>query len=198
MNKVERERGIIKVLLKNGFKIIKNSILIFICIVMAILAFHGMKVKKDINFIPSVFGYTYLNVLSGSMSPEFEINDVVIGEKISDTSTLKIGDIITYKDSNMLVTHRIVEIIDEGSYFKTKGDVNKIADGRLVPKENVISIVKTVIPKAGYLVAKFQDFTFLAFVWIILTYYIISELIVEMKKRKQKQQEDLAINKIHS
>lgn len=178
-----KERNNKKVTLKKIISSLKRGLLAVICLCFVILAYHGMKVRKDPEFIPSVFGHTYLNVLSGSMEPEISTYDLTIGKKVKDSNTLSVGDIITFRDGDMLVTHRIIEIID-GNVYRTKGDSNAFADENLVERSNVISLIKYKIPYGGYVVAKFQDFSFLALVWLILIYSIIKELIKELKKEK--------------
>lgn len=148
-----------------------------------ILSFNGIKIKSDANYIPTIFGYTYLNVLSGSMAPEFDVNDLIIGKTVNKSTKINVGDIITYRDGQMLVTHR-VQNIEEGNKFLTKGDANEINDAKLVPFESVISIHKTTLPKLGIIAAKFQDFTFLALAFLIFMYFIVKELLIEFKKIK--------------
>lgn len=98
-------------------------------------------------------------VLSGSMLPEIEINDIVVTKKISGEE-LEIGDIITFiapdaRYGGISITHRILEkYYDEslGSYtYRTKGDANNVADASLVPNANVLGKVILKIPKLGYL-----------------------------------------------
>lgn len=170
-------------LLKIG-SLLKNTLLALMILVSSILAFHGIKVNTEEDFIPSVLNYSYLNVLSGSMSPEFAANDAIFGKKVSEETNLSVGDIITFKDENLLVTHRVVEILDNGKAFKTKGDANSSIDKKIINKENIVSVVKFVIPKGGYVIAKFQNLTFLFLLWLIVLYYIFSELYAEYKKSK--------------
>lgn len=183
---------------KIGFKKLINDIgniaffVLFIAIL--VLSYQSVKLKTNSEYIPRIFGQTYLNVLSGSMSPEFNPNDLILGRKIENANSLSTGDIITFKDGNMLVTHRIVEIVEPGKKFVTKGDANKVEDQRVVEESNIISKYYITIPKAGYVVAKFQDYTFLGFCWLIIMYMIISELIKEFKVLKKKTKENIKDN----
>lgn len=179
---------------KYGF--FKVAKFVLFCVTVAIvfsLAFGGIMIRKNPDYIPTILGHTYLNVLSNSMSPEFNTRDLVIGKKIKSPSDIKVGDIITFRDQKMLVTHRVHEIKD--GKFITKGDANDVTDSNLVPFENIVSKHTLMIPKAGIIVAKFQDFGFLAMLWCIFMYYIVKELIVEIKKIKEKKnQEKLEMN----
>ena len=61
-----------------------------------------------------------------------------------------VDDIIMYRYDGETVTHRIVEIIDNG--FITKGDANEFNDDYVVYKDDIIGKVSIIIPKYGYVV----------------------------------------------
>lgn len=83
----------------------------------------------DSDRIPSVFGYAPVIVLSGSMSPTFEVGDMIIIQK-TDPATLKVNDVICYLEEESAVTHRIMEIqqADGQPVFITQGDANNTED----------------------------------------------------------------------
>jgi len=94
-------------------------------------------------------------VATGSMEPTIKPGDMILVKKISnmdEINTLKVGDIILFKRGNILISHRIIEILDtdeEGVQFKTKGDKNSGPDTDLVKSADVKGLVKYVIPKIG-------------------------------------------------
>lgn len=96
---------------------------------------------------PTLFGYAAAVVVSGSMSPTIEVDDMVIIHRQDSYSR---RDIITYKDGEILVTHRIEDITDGG--YITKGDANNTTDGTISP-DRVVGRVILVIPKVGALIA---------------------------------------------
>ena len=53
----------------------------------------------------NIFGYTYFVVVSGSMSGEIEVNDIVI---VDITKKVKVDDIVAFKSDKSIVTHRLV------------------------------------------------------------------------------------------
>ena len=57
-----------------------------------------------------MFGYTALEVVTGSMSGTIEIGDLVIVELTKD---INVGDIIVYGQDDNLITHRVIEINEE-------------------------------------------------------------------------------------
>jgi len=99
--------------------------------------------KED---MPHLFGYSMSIVISGSMEPELSVNDLII---IKGQESYDIGDIITYRNGNNYVTHRIVENLDTG--FITKGDANNVADLGVVEESNILGKTVFVIPNVGAL-----------------------------------------------
>ena len=93
---------------------------------------------------PTFFGFSSSVVLTGSMSPDIEPNDVVISRK---QSRYAVGDIITFESEGSSVTHRIVAADEEG--YRTKGDANNTADDMPVKQESITGKVISVIPKVG-------------------------------------------------
>ncbi|WMJ21944.1 signal peptidase I [Paludicola sp. MB14-C6] len=176
-----------RVFLKKAFTktMIKRYIICLLLIIVYILSFQSIKMRKDINYIPTILGNTYLNVLSDSMLPKFKVHDLVIGKVVKNSSKIHEGDIITFKEGGMLVTHRVMQVKDGGASFVTKGDANKAADEKVVTKENLVSRYRFHIPYFGYVAAKFQDFKFLGLIGLIFMYFIVKELIKEIMKKKK-------------
>ena len=86
--------------------------------------------------IPSFCGWKPFIVLSGSMETQIKTGDLVI-VKETDNEKLKEGDIIAFRNNAVVVTHRIVEKIeDEG---KIPGKFKKV--------EMNIKVDKTAIKK---------------------------------------------------
>ncbi len=103
---------------------------------------------------PSVFGITPMVVQSGSMSgnakDHIEVGDLIFTVK-PNIAELKKGDIISYMEGDIAVTHRIVDIkTDENGKlsFITKGDANNTEDPA-VSEDAVFGIYKGRIAKLG-------------------------------------------------
>lgn len=135
-------------------------------------------------------------VLTGSMLPDIQVNDVVVTKKV-EANTLKVGDIITFASADSrfagtIITHRIIKINPAknkgGITFQTKGDNNNVADSTLVPEANIYGKVILKIPKLGYL----QEFLATDGGWIIVILipcltvisYDIVKLFKGLKRRK--------------
>lgn len=104
-------------------------------------------------FSVGVFSYFPSAIVSGSMSPEIAIGDVVIVKK-EPAASVDVGDVIMFREDNIRIAHRVVEIgMDEAGreFFWTKGDANKSRDTDPVFPEQVIGQVVYTIPKAGWL-----------------------------------------------
>jgi signal peptidase I len=108
---------------------------------------------------PSLFGYQFKTVLSGSMEPTFDTGSIIVVKPSDKNLNYQKGDIITFKkDESTIVTHRIIDVIkNKGSVlYKTKGDNNEDPDSDPVLSQNVLAeYTGLTIPYLGY----FQDFT---------------------------------------
>lgn len=133
-----------------GIKIAACALRIALITVLALLLacnLYFIAARAITGEHPSLFGYSTAIVVSGSMSPEIEVDDMVV---IHRENTYSCGEIITYKDGASLVTHRIHEITDDG--YITKGDANNTDDGTISP-DSVVGRVVLAIPKVGKLIS---------------------------------------------
>lgn len=99
----------------------------------------NMMDKKYVNF----FGYTFFNVVTGSMEDTIHINDVIL---VKITDDYKENDIVTYLNNNDFITHRIIEM--DGDIIITKGDANNTPDNP-IDKSVILGKVIKIIPKLG-------------------------------------------------
>lgn len=101
-----------------------------------------------------LFSLTPYVVMSGSMEPSIRTGSLCFVDG-SDTDA-KPGDVIAFRAADgILVTHRVVDVTEEGSYI-TRGDNNNEADTAPVSKENVTGKTLFSIPAAGYAVMKLR------------------------------------------
>lgn len=85
----------------------------------------SINILLTVSSYTSIFGYNSIKVVSGSMIPSIKLNSVIVIKK----SNYKVGDIITFKKDNVLITHRIKEI--DGNNVTTMGDSNNTADSSI-------------------------------------------------------------------
>lgn len=126
---------------------------LFLVIVLPFLIFNLtliIKSKLYPNKIADFMGYKPFIVMSGSMETTINIGDLVIVKKVN-SSSIHAGDIIAFKNGNIVISHRVKEIInDSGTYkFKTKGDNNNVADDFIVNSDAIEGIFVNKIPGLG-------------------------------------------------
>lgn len=112
--------------------------------------YSSYLVKKEQQYLPTVFGLTGVTIQTGSMAPNAEVGDYVV-IKLPKVDEIQEGDIITFKDNNILVTHRVETIVEENGRkaFSTKGDANNTTDENLVYLDNIVGVSVLVVPKLG-------------------------------------------------
>lgn len=100
----------------------------------------------------SIFGYTFLQVLSDSMSPEFERGDVIVAQSYNG-ETLSVGDVVVFvapsgANQGKTVTHRIVEVVNDGENvkYRTKGDAAQFADSWELSAQDIKAVYIKVMP----------------------------------------------------
>ena len=84
--------------------------------------------------------------MSGSMEDTLSVGDIVV---IKEAKTYSKNDIVSFREGNSVITHRIIDIADDG--FITKGDANNAVDSEVVKQENVIGKEILIIPWIGYI-----------------------------------------------
>ena len=136
---------------------------------------------------PSFFNIELYTVISESMSPRLNINDIVIVKKGYEIESYKKGNIITFIRDNEVITHRIDRVIsaDMRPAFITKGDNNKVEDEEIVKYENIIGKVVLTMPKVGALVNLLKNKLF--FVSILCLLFGIMYFDNKSKKRRQER-----------
>lgn len=116
-------------------RVIKYFVIAILVLLATIFIWVFVQTKISPNKIPSIFGYKPFIVLSGSMESELYKGDLAIVKNV-DSKSLKENDIIAFRDDeNHVVTHRIIDIVDDG--FITKGDNNNNKDSGTVSKEKI-------------------------------------------------------------
>ena len=164
-NKIKNKR-----MTKKIFKYIILNILIILFIINLILSFEENT---------HILGIYMFNIVSESMEPTLEVNDVVVVQKC-ESSQLQKGDIITFQQDGRIISHRILDITKEKNIikFRTKGDNNEIPDSDLILESQVYGKVLFSIKKIGKIISYIQNIRgminivffiiiFLYFVWFI-------------------------------
>lgn len=149
--------------------------------ILYIVIFTILLIALAINIFSlsetSLFGIRIYKIGSGSMEPYLKVNDVIL---IKESDDYKTQDIVTYRNENEYITHRIVSI--NSKEIITKGDANNTYDDPIT-KDKIV----------GKLIYKFHIFSFISFMlnkpiaWILL--FIIGLIIIFLGPNKKTETE---------
>ena len=157
-------------------------VVFFLLLIVAVYNFWQLKVlKKD---YANYFGYTFMEVISGSMAKTINVNDYVL---IKLTKEIAEGDVITFNVNDTIVTHRVLTITQDK--ILTKGDANHDSDN-MITYDDVIGKVVFVGHEYGvyFKVLKTPSVFVTAFISLILFDLALSdekkEAISDEKKKE--------------
>lgn len=186
------------------------TVILVIAILFAIVCSYSAFTTKSGSGVPSIFGFEPFAVQSDSMAPFFYKGDLVIDKKVTDASTLEVGDIITFwtviNGYKVLNTHRIVEIYDYGDHFAfdTKGDAATEIDYLGVHQGDIVGKYLTHIPKLGSVLDFLQTSkgffccivipVALFFIYQLISFFKTLNLYRTEKIKMQLQEEMAAMN----
>lgn len=163
---------------KNKLKIASNIFFTIFMIIMAVLIFITAQ-SKFTGKEPNLFNHRVYIVDSGSMSPTIKVDSMIIVKESEPNEIIK-GDVITYyghsKDSR--VTHRVMDIENNGEFFTTKGDANEVNDPMPLEGKQLIGKVVFKVPIIGKVFRYLNTdvgmgvLVLLTIIWIVVPYII--------------------------
>ncbi len=177
---------------------IKKTISIIVILILIPILLISIVILVDShthpNEVPSFFGWKPFIVLSGSMETQISAGDIVVVKEI-DTNELKKGDIIAFKDGNIVITHRIDEVteIDGKTQYITKGDNNNTQDIGYVSPEQIEGVFKFKVSRLGNLAMFIQ--TPLGMIVCLSIPIIIIILLQTADSKKEKEELISKLNK---
>lgn len=181
--------------MKKVIKKILNILKVIILILLILFALFTVYQKVFPNN-PSAFGFRTYSIITKSMEPVLKKGDVILVQE-RNTSSYKVGDIITFKGTSgdlkgKIVTHEIVGIkLENGkNIFYTKGIQNISEDPAVYENE----ILGKYIYKFKFfsLIERIMD-TKIGFILIIIIplgyiyFYEIRDIIKDVKNIKNKE-----------
>ena len=139
--------------------ILSWTIFVILVLIAIFLIYYFVSSKvyasKGEDFRPPISLYT---ILTTSMEPNINRNDVIVDLTIKNPEDIKVGDVITFVSTSsltkgMVITHRVINVKQDanGYSYQTKGDANLSPDTSYVPFSNVNGKVLFRIPKLGLL-----------------------------------------------
>ncbi|MBR1802457.1 MAG: signal peptidase I [Clostridia bacterium] len=170
---------------------IKNFMIVLIYILLVPLLIYNVTLIVQAivnpNETPSMFGIKTYVIISGSMKPELDIGDIVI-VKSAKIEKLQVGDIISYRQGQSVITHRITEIILEGEQvqYKTKGDNNNTEDSGTIGFELIEGKVIKKVPFIGNIALMLQGKISIVTIAIIFYIYIARNGVIKKRKNRRR------------
>lgn len=191
------ESDVISKNIKRNQKIKKFFVIILYIMLIPTILFSLLLICLKLGktgVFPSFLNIEIYSVTSESMKPRLNINDIVIVKKDYTNEEYKVGNIITFVNSNNeIITHRITEVTtaDLERAYVTKGDNNELVDLELVRYKQIIGKVIYTMPKFGTIVNLLKNECFFSCAIILLI------LIVwfDNKSTKKKLERKLAREK---
>ncbi|MHC5269382.1 signal peptidase I [Enterococcus sp. LJL98] len=104
---------------------------------------------------PSLFGHRGYTVISGSMAPALAIGDYIL-VKEKPFEQLEEEEIISFRNGQMIVTHRIEKVLAD-QHLITRGDANQVDDLLAVTEKEYIGSLVYRIPKLGHAMIWLQN-----------------------------------------
>jgi len=173
-----------------------NVIFIIVCVLLLSALFVNLVIifqaQTNKDKVPSFLGIKPFIVLSGSMETEIKRGDLIL-TKVIDPTTLKIDDVIAFRDSeNAVTTHRIIDIVVRNgqTYFITKGDNNSSQDQNLVAIEDVEGLYMTRIPGIGTIMNRLAEPTTIMMVGVGITMIFVISFVISSKKQQEAERKE--------
>ena len=153
---------------KKNAKITKRIIDIIIIILLYNIILVFISCINKIEDI-SLFGYKAYRITTDSMSPSINTGDVIIVKKVQEEK-LQAGDVITFKQQDKVITHRITHIDEQDGkkQYTTKGDNNNLEDNEKIEYSEIEGENVLTIPKLGYFIYALENQIVFLFVILIL------------------------------
>ncbi len=176
-------------ILKRLYAFVKVIITIFLLMVLFIVVLQRFS-----NNNITIGGIRIFCVISRSMSPQYEIGDILITKKVPAQS-LEVDDVVTYVGNKndfegVVITHKIISKTtrDGKYYFITKGIANETSD----PEISYDQIYGKVVYKSFFVSAISRLMSNMVAYYIIFTVVglIVSFQIVRIVFQAREQESD--------
>ena len=135
-----------------------------------------------------LLGYRAYSITTNSMEPSISSGDVVIVKKY-DEDQMRVGNVITYKQKEEIITHRIVDIKEtEGEKrFITKGDNNNVEDTEGTQYKDIKGTIILTIPHLGSIIRVLENK--MIFLVVVLIFLILLFYRLQLQEKKEIRRE---------
>jgi len=149
-------------------KIIKKILFIILAFVLSLFLLYNFYTFVSVQILkedlPTVFGYAFLEVVSGSMEPTIQIGDMILID--TNASSYQEQDIVTFYDvEGSFVTHRILSI--DGEMVQTKGDNIHNSLDEPIERKSIVGKYLFKIPGVGKILNAFKTPFTMVMIFII-------------------------------
>ncbi len=166
------------------------SAIIYVILVPIIIFNFTLIIKSFIhpNETPDFFGYKSFVIVSGSMEPTIMTGDAIFVKEVPQKE-IKTNDIISFSQGETIVTHRVIEILEENGVkkYKTKGDHNNTEDKEKITYEQIQGKYQFKINQFGIIIKILKSKITLAILVIIIV--IVSCYKGKTEKKRQERKE---------
>lgn len=179
-------RKIVGKILKTIYYIILGIIVLCVCSIVY------NKIKNPESPL-TIFGYQLYVDVTNSMVPDLHVNDIIVVKK-ETKENIKVGDIVTFREGNGTVTHRIIEItnFDGETKYKTKGDNNSLEDDKPITYEEIEGKYLFKIRYLGFFITDKISFALLIILILIVSFFPYEKINF---KKKNEAVEPVMLNK---
>ncbi|MGB4033932.1 MAG: hypothetical protein WBM21_03730, partial [Christensenellales bacterium] len=182
------------------------TIIIAVVLVFSFIAFVSLVVQVAGGKKPSVFGYRLYYILTDSMTPELQVNDVILSETINSKqeakNRIKEGDVVTYIaqfgiQKGLTITHKVVKgpHYDEEigkEVITTMGTKSGATPDPPVPLENIQAVMIKKLPILGgfyrFIMSTAGLLTIIILPMAIMLAFLVYRLVAHIKKPIEKEQ----------
>lgn len=183
-----RLKKILKIILKIAYQIL---------IIMCVLLIAIIVLQKVTSNNKSIGGYRIFRVITGSMSPEYDVGEVVVSKEV-DPNTIEVGDDIVYQGlygeyNGKIIMHKVIGIDkDENGEltFHAKGLHEGSIEDPLIKPSQIYGEVKF---KSGILTLLYELATSIYSSFVIITILVLNVFItfrVTEKRRVRTVEQD--------
>lgn len=185
---------------KKPWKIVLDVVFYtFIGLLLVYFVCNTIDIKSGYNF--PFLGVRHTVITSPSMSyvdesnydrvnpksERIQVNDVVVSHLYKSYEEVKVGDVIIFAGSGVLICHRVKDKYEDNGkkYIVTRGDANS-ADDQPITFSLVKGKVTRVIPKLGGFLLFVQSFYFLIAVFGSIFFISLGLFIADYHKKGKK------------
>ena len=176
---------------KKNIKIAKKVIDIIIIILLYNIILVCISCLNKIDDV-SIFGYKAYIITTDSMAPSINRYDVSIVKNTKEEKLAE-GDVITFKQGNKVITHRItnIEEQDTKTIYTTKGDNNNLEDSEKIEYNQIEGKNVLTIPKLGYIINTLENQVVFLFIVLILLIFLFLRIKKEEKKEYRREKKKI-------